>query len=115
MILSTDVQSVFHNFGGLSDTVNMVTGAARLKAIHLLPTTAQNAYVELYDDNDTSDLPTKTTAFFSGKQAFYDSHGIWIRIPGNGIRFENGITVKATTSDVGSDATRTVTLVYQGS
>ena len=115
MIFSTDVQSAFHSFDGSDGIVNMVTGASRLKMIHLMGTNGKNAYVELYDDNDTSGLPSKTAAFFSGKEAFYDSHGVWIRIPGNGIRFTNGITVKAMASDVGSDETQTVTLVYQGS
>ena len=113
MIFDTDVQSAFHNFAGVDDvTVVMVTGAAALKSIHLLPTVALNCFVELYDST-TGATGDVVAAFFSGKEAGRVSNGIQIRVPGNGIRFENGIAVKAIEMTSG-DETQTVTLIYQG-
>lgn len=120
MIYSTDVQSTFYKFDGVSEAKLLVASGSRLKSVNLVPsgTGDRNSFVEFYDlDDDTSlDATKKLLSLFSGKRAADPvvTGGVWITIPGNGIRFETGIVANATTSDIGSDLTYSVTIIYQG-
>ena len=120
MIYSTDVQSTFYKFAGVSEAKLLVASGSRLKSVNLVPTGtgAINSFVEFYDldDETTLDATKKLLSLFSGPRAADPSltGGVWITIPGNGIRFETGIVANATTSDFGSDQTHSITIIYQG-
>ena len=111
MIFDTDVQCAFHNFGEVARTVVMVTGAAALKSIHVLADAGQNPLVVLYDTSTTGGIgaSTEVTTFFAGIQSANVSNGMWFRIPGNGLRFNDGIVIDVTTTTLQS-----VALLYQG-
>ena len=117
MIYSTDVQSAHHDFGGSDGAELLVVSGARLKSVNLVPPVNKNSFVEFYDlddDTGTLDVTKRMLSLVSGAYASTMSGGIWIRIPGNGIRFSTGIVARATTSDIGGDETQFITIVYQG-
>ena len=112
MISDTEVQRPFHSFGASADTVVMVTGPAALMSVQILSTTGGfNPLVVIYDSSTTGGATSSTevTTFFAGFRGTHVSNGLWLKVPGNGIRFNDGIVAKVATTDL-----QFVTLIYQG-